>query len=162
MIPLSSGDTRTFAFLTRMRRPLPRSNLVIVGYVTGIDMEEGELEIAFDDRPVVYSFSDLDRVVLAYATTIHKAQGSEYPAIVIPVTKQHYMMLRRNLLYTGVTRGKRLVILVGDKRAVAIAVKGTAGRRRWSKLQEWLSPDMATAGTQKRVAKEDGLARHAL
>ena len=112
-----------------------------VGYVTGIDGEEGELEITFDERPVVYSFSDLDRVVLAYATTIHKAQGSEYQAIVIPVTKQHYMMLRRNLLYTGVTRGKRLVILVGDKRAVAIAVKGTAGRRRWSKLQEWLVPE---------------------
>ena len=71
-----------------------------VGYVTGIDVEEGELEITFDDRPVVYSFSDLDRVVLAYATTIHKAQGSEYPAVVIPMAKQHYMMLRRNLLYT--------------------------------------------------------------
>ena len=121
-----------------------------VGFVTGIDAEEGELEITFDDRPVVYSFSDLDRVVLAYATTIHKAQGSEYPAVVIPVAKQHYMMLRRNLLYTGVTRGKRLVILVGDKRAVAIAVKGTTGRRRWSKLQEWLAPDTAMAGDPTR------------
>ncbi|MGI9488228.1 MAG: SF1B family DNA helicase RecD2 [Geminicoccaceae bacterium] len=110
-----------------------------VGFVVGIDAEEGELAIAFDGRRVVYDFSDLDRVVLAYATTIHKSQGSEYPAVVIPMTKQHYMMLRRNLLYTGVTRGKRLVILVGEKRAVAIAVKGVTGRRRWAKLAEWLT-----------------------
>ncbi len=110
-----------------------------VGFVTEIDAAEGDLDIEFDGRRVVYDFSELDRVVLAYATTIHKAQGSEYPAVVIPVVKQHYMMLRRNLLYTGVTRGKQLVILVGEKKAVAIAVKGTSGRRRWSKLAEWLT-----------------------
>lgn len=110
-----------------------------IGFVVRLDAAEGDLEIDFDDRRVVYDFSELDRVVLAYATTIHKAQGSEYPAVVIPVAKQHYMMLRRNLLYTGVTRGKRLVILVGEKKAVAIAVKGTSGRRRWSKLAEWLT-----------------------
>lgn len=115
-----------------------------VGFVVGIDADEGELAIEFDERRVVYGFGELDRVVLAYATTIHKAQGSEYPAVVIPMAKQHYMMLRRNLLYTGVTRGKRLVILVGEKKAVAIAVKGVTGRRRWSKLQEWL---MAITGT---------------
>ena len=80
----------------------------------------------------------LDQIVLAYATTIHKSQGSEFPAVVIPVTTQHYMMLQRNLLYTGVTRGKRLVILLGQKKAVAIAVKNVSGRRRWSKLREWL------------------------
>ncbi len=130
-----------------------------IGFVTGVDTEEGELEIEFDDRPVTFGFGELDSVVLAYATTIHKAQGSEYPAIVIPVVKQHYMMLRRNLLYTGVTRGKRLVILVGEKKAVAIAVKGTSGRRRWSKLAEWLAPDMAK--DQQHVAKEDGIADHA-
>ena len=73
-------------------------------------------------------------------TTIHKSQGSEFPAVVIPVTTQHYMMLQRNLLYTGVTRGKRLVILLGQKKAVAIAVKNVSGRRRWSKLREWLNP----------------------
>jgi ATP-dependent exoDNAse (exonuclease V) alpha subunit len=78
--------------------------------------------------------------ILAYATTIHKSQGSEYPAVVIPVTTQHYLMLQRNLLYTGVTRGKRLVILLGQKKAVAIAVKNVSGRRRWSKLREWLCP----------------------
>jgi exodeoxyribonuclease V alpha subunit len=80
------------------------------------------------------------RIVPAYATTINKSQGSEYPAIVIPITIQHYMMLQRNLLYTEVTRGKRLVILLGQKKAVTIAVKNVWGRRRWSKLREWLSP----------------------
>jgi exodeoxyribonuclease V alpha subunit len=77
-------------------------------------------------------------VVLAYATTIHKSQGSEYPAVVIPLSTQHYPMLQRNLVYTGVTRGKRLVVLVGQRKALAIAVKGARTRRRWSKLREWL------------------------
>ena len=95
---------------------------------------------AFDGPPVAYAFGELDQIVLAYATTIHKSQGSEFPAVVIPVTTQHYMMLQRNLLYTGVTRGKRLVILLGQKKAVAIAVKNVSGRRRWSKLREWLNP----------------------
>jgi exodeoxyribonuclease V alpha subunit len=76
--------------------------------------------------------------VLAYATTIHKSQGSEYPAVVIPLSTQHYPMLQRNLVYTGVTRGKRLVVLVGQRKALAIAVKGARARRRWSKLREWL------------------------
>jgi exodeoxyribonuclease V alpha subunit len=79
------------------------------------------------------------RVVLAYATTIHKAQGSEYPAVVVPITMQHYVMLRRNLLYTAVTRGRRLVVLVGQRKALAIAVKGRRETRRWSKLKDWLS-----------------------
>ena len=74
----------------------------------------------------------------AYAATIHKSQGSEYPAVVIPVMTQHYAMLQRNLLYTGVTRGKRLVVLVGQRKAIAIAVHNVSGRRRWSKLNEWL------------------------
>ena len=74
-------------------------------------------------------FGELDTLVPAYAATIHKSQGSEYPAIVIPVLTQHYTMLQRNLLYTGVTRGQRLVVLVGQKKAVAIAVKNVSGRR---------------------------------
>ena len=77
----------------------------------------------------------------AYAATIHKSQGSEYPAVVIPIMTQHYTMLQRNLLYTGVTRGKRLVVLVGQKKA--IAVRNVSGRRRWSKLKEWLEPAAA-------------------
>ena len=75
----------------------------------------------------------------AYATTIHKSQGSEYPAVVIPLVTQHYMMLARNLLYTGVTRGKRLVVLVGQRKALAIAVRNQGSRRRWSKLGEHLA-----------------------
>ena len=76
--------------------------------------------------------------MLAYATTIHKSQGSEYPAVVLPVTTQHFTMLQRNLIYTGITRGKRLVVIVGQRKAMAIAVKGNQTRRRWSKLRDWL------------------------
>jgi exodeoxyribonuclease V alpha subunit len=82
-------------------------------------------------------------LVPAYAAAIHKRQGSEYQAVVIPLTTQHYTMLQRNLLYTGVTRGKRLVVLVGQKKAVAIAVRNVSGRRRWSKLRGWLSADVS-------------------
>ena len=88
---------------------------------------------------------ELDTLVPAYAATIHKSQGSEYPAVVIPVLTQHYAMLQRNLLYTGVTRGKRLVVLVGQKKAVAIAVKNVSGRRRWSKLNEWLAASSSSS-----------------
>ena len=114
-----------------------------LGVIASLDMEESELVVSFDGREVVYGFGELDELVLAYATTIHKAQGSEYPAVVIPLTTQHYAMLARNLLYTGVTRGKRLVVLVGQRRALAIAVRNGNGRRRWSKLREWLVPDPA-------------------
>jgi exodeoxyribonuclease V alpha subunit len=109
-----------------------------IGYVEGVDPTEGELTASFDGRTVTYLFGELDTLVLAYAATIHKNQESEYPAVVIPVLTQHYAMLQRNLLYTGITRGKRLVVLVGQRKAVAIAVKNVSGRRRWSKLDEWL------------------------
>ena len=96
------------------------------------------------------NFGELDTLVPAYAATVHKSQGSEYPAVVIPVLTQHYAMLKRNLLYTGVTRGKRLVVLVGQKKAVAIAVRNASGRRRWSKLDEWLA--RSTDGPERSVA----------
>ena len=89
-----------------------------------------ELTVDFDGREVSYGFGELDELVLAYATTIHKSQGSEYPAVVIPLSTQHYPMLERNLVYTGVTRGKRLVVLLGQRKAMAIAVKGARVRRR--------------------------------
>jgi exodeoxyribonuclease V alpha subunit len=110
-----------------------------IGFVTAIDAEEAEITVRFDGRDVTYGLGDLDALVPAYAATIHKAQGSEYPAVVIPVLTQHYAMLQRNLLYTGITRGKRLVVLVGSRKAVAIAVRNISGRRRWSKLREWLA-----------------------
>jgi exodeoxyribonuclease V alpha subunit len=109
-----------------------------IGYVDDVDHDAGELSASFDGRSVTYGFGELDTLVPAYAATIHKSQGSEYPAVVIPMMTQHYTMLQRNLLYTGVTRGKKLVVLVGQKKAVAIAVKNVSGRRRWSKLNEWL------------------------
>ena len=109
-----------------------------IGYIEDVDLDDGELTVSFDGRSVTYGFGELDTLVPAYAATIHKSQGSEYPAVVIPVMTQHYAMLQRNLLYTGVTRGKKLVVLVGQKKAVAIAVRNVSGRRRWAKLNEWL------------------------
>ncbi len=109
-----------------------------LGFVTTIDADAQEVTITFDGRDVVYQFGELDEVSLAFSTTIHKSQGSEYPAVVIPVGMTHYMMLRRNLIYTGVTRGKKLVVLVGQRKAVGIAVRSAEGGRRWSKLRELL------------------------
>lgn len=111
-----------------------------IGYVEAVDLDEGELVVDFDGRAVSYMFGELDTLVPAYAATIHKSQGSEYPAVVIPVMTQHYTMLQRNLIYTGITRGKKLVVLVGQAKAVAIAVKNVSSRKRWSKLDEWLRP----------------------
>jgi len=110
-----------------------------IGYVAAIDPDANEVAIDFDGRAVIYQFGELDEVMLAYAVSIHKSQGSEFPAVVIPVMTQHYAMLARNLLYTGVTRGRKLVVLVGQKKAVAIAVRGVKDQRRWSKLREWLT-----------------------
>ena len=95
-------------------------------------------------------------LVPAYAATIHKSQGSEYPAVVIPVMTQHYAMLQRNLLYTGVTRGKRLVVLIGQKKAVAIAVRNVSGRRRWSKLGERLATPTTKPSLPSRAQGSKG------
>ena len=123
-----------------------------IGAVVDVDPEAGELTARFEGRDLLYGFGELDTLVPAYAATVHKSQGSEYPAVVIPVLTQHYAMLRRNLLYTGVTRGKRLVVLVGQKKAVAIAVRNASGRRRWSKLDEWLAG--AKNGPQAEIARD--------
>jgi exodeoxyribonuclease V alpha subunit len=118
-----------------------------IGMIEDIDMDEGEVAVDFDGRTVTFAFGELDTLVPAYAATIHKSQGSEYPAVVIPVMTQHYAMLQRNLIYTGITRGKKLVVLVGQKKAVAIAVKNVSGRTRWSKLDEWLAGDWSKSRT---------------
>jgi exodeoxyribonuclease V alpha subunit len=122
-----------------------------IGMIEDVDLDEGEVAVDFDGRTVAFVFGELDTLVPAYAATIHKSQGSEYPAVVIPVMTQHYAMLQRNLIYTGVTRGKKLVVLVGQKKAVAIAVKNVSGRKRWSKLGEWLLSDGVAGSTARDV-----------
>jgi exodeoxyribonuclease V alpha subunit len=112
--------------------------------------------VNFDDREVIYPFGELDTLVPAFATTIHKSQGSEYPAVVIPVTTQHYTMLARNLIYTGVTRGKRLVVLVAQKKAIGIAVRGQKAKRRWTKLKEWLTGVSASKAVNPYAVKATG------
>ena len=111
-----------------------------IGVINNI--REQELLIDFDNRCVVYDYTELDQIVLAYATTIHKSQGSEYPAVIIPITMQSFMMLRRELIYTGITRGKKLVIIIGQKKALAIAVKNKDRVQRYSKLRELISLQM--------------------
>jgi exodeoxyribonuclease V alpha subunit len=110
-----------------------------LGYITGIDLENQTLTVSIDDRPIEYEWSEADELTLAYAVSVHKAQGSEYPAIVMPLLTQHYMMLQRNLLYTGITRARQLVVLVGSKRALAMAVKNNQPGQRYSGLSERLA-----------------------
>jgi exodeoxyribonuclease V alpha subunit len=105
-----------------------------IGIVERIDPVEHEVTIRFDRRLVKYDFGELDEVSLAYAVTIHKSQGSEFPAVVIPLATQHYLLLQRNLIYTGITRGKQLLVLIGQKRALAIAVRNDRPQRRYSGL----------------------------
>ncbi|MDQ0467360.1 SF1B family DNA helicase RecD2 [Labrys wisconsinensis] len=110
-----------------------------IGYVTATDPRSGSLTVAFDGREVHYVADQLDSLVPAYATTIHKAQGSEYPAVVVVLANAHYPMLARNLLYTAITRGKRLAVLVTERRALRMAAEDAMGRRRWTRLREKLS-----------------------
>ena len=105
-----------------------------IGQVSRVDPDEGQIHVDFDDRTVSYEFAELDEVALAYATSVHKSQGSEYPAVVIPLAMQHYLLLQRNLLYTAVTRGKRLVVIIGQPRALAMAVKNVRSTRRLTNL----------------------------
>ncbi|RDH46594.1 ATP-dependent RecD-like DNA helicase [Zooshikella ganghwensis] len=109
-----------------------------IGRVQSVDSESGELLINFEGRDVAYEMHELDELSLAYATTIHKSQGSEYPVVVIPIATQHFTLLERNLLYTGVTRGKQLVILIGQKKAVAMAVHNVKSSKRLTYLQQTL------------------------
>jgi exodeoxyribonuclease V alpha subunit len=105
-----------------------------IGAIEMIDPVEQELSIRFDDRLVTYDFGELDEVSLAYAVTIHKSQGSEFPAVVMPVAMQHYMLLQRNLIYTGITRAKQLLVVVGQKKAMGLAVRNDQSRKRYSGL----------------------------
>jgi exodeoxyribonuclease V alpha subunit len=110
-----------------------------LGWVESVDAAAKSLIASFDGRAIAYSAEDLERLTLAYASTVHKAQGSEFPAVVVVLHTQHYVMLRRNLIYTALTRGKRLVVLVGSERAVAIATRNASADRRYSRLGERLA-----------------------
>jgi len=105
-----------------------------IGQIVKIDVVEKEVWVNFDGRDVVYDWGELDEVSLAYAITIHKSQGSEFPSIVIPLAMQQYMLLQRNLVYTGITRGKKLVLLIGQRKALSIAVRNNKTEHRFSGL----------------------------
>jgi exodeoxyribonuclease V alpha subunit len=109
-----------------------------VGRVSRVDPTAQEVTVDFDGRPVVYDFGELDELMLAYATSIHRSQGSEYPAVIVPVHTQHFTMLQRNLLYTAVTRGRKLVVLVGTRKALRMAVERQEMARRYSLLRDRL------------------------
>jgi len=111
-----------------------------LGVIEKINRVEQELSVSFEGRSVLYDFGDLDELSLAYVLTVHKSQGSEYPCVVIPLHTQHFLMLQRNLLYTAVTRGKRLVILVGTKKALGLAVRRQDTRQRCTALARRLNP----------------------
>jgi exodeoxyribonuclease V alpha subunit len=109
------------------------------GLIYGFNLQEREMHVQTEEKTIVYSFDELDQLTLAYAMTVHRAQGSEYPVVVLPVVAQHYIMLQRNLLYTAITRAKQRVVLVGTRRAVSIAVQNDKVEQRWSALQARLA-----------------------
>ncbi len=110
-----------------------------IGQISTIRWEDKTVIINFDGRQVEYEFSDLDEIVPAYAVSVHKSQGSEYPAVIVPIVTQHYILLQRNLIYTAVTRGKKLVVLVGSRKAMAMGVKNNKTRKRFTRLRHRLT-----------------------
>ncbi len=110
-----------------------------IGYITAVDTTERTLSITFDNRVVEYDITELDEIVLAYAVTIHKSQGSEFPVVVMPVTMKHFVMLQRNLIYTGITRAKKICVFVGTTKALAYAIRNNTVTKRNTKLKERLN-----------------------
>jgi len=109
-----------------------------MGVIAAIDLEEQEVTVQFADRLVSYDYADMDEITLAWSVTVHKAQGSEYPVVILPLYMQSYMMLSRNLLYTGLTRAKKLAILVGPKKAIGLAVRQVKDQHRYTLLAQRL------------------------
>lgn len=109
-----------------------------IGFVSRVDTEDRELTVDFDGREVVYDVSELEELSLAYATTIHKAQGSEYPIVILPFMMTHYVMLQRNLLYTGVTRARKILVMIGEKRAISYAIRNNRATERNTRLAQRL------------------------
>ena len=117
-----------------------------LGYIREVDTEERTLKVDFDGKWVEYDVTELDELTLAYATTIHKAQGSEYPIVVMPVLMTHFVMLQRNLIYTGITRAKKICVLIGAMKALAYAVRNVSVLKRNTSLRERLNPSLTTDG----------------
>jgi exodeoxyribonuclease V alpha subunit len=115
-----------------------------IGQIVRMNSDERELTIRFEEREVPYDLNELDEVSLAYAITIHKSQGSEFPAVVVPLAMQHYLLLQRNLVYTGITRGRRLVVLVGQRKALATAIRNDRAAERFSGLYDRLLTKLLT------------------
>ncbi len=120
-----------------------------IGRIVHIDGESHEVTVSFDGNPVVYDYNDLDELVPAYAITVHKSQGSEYPAVIITLLPQHFILLQRNLVYTALTRGKRLVVIVGSRRALSIGVRNAKTMQRYTALASRLQA--LTAGTSEHT-----------
>ena len=118
-----------------------------IGRIAAIDVEGEMLRVGFDQAEVVYDFSELDELELAYALTIHKSQGSEYPAVVIVVHSSHYIMLQRNLLYTALTRAEQMACLVGNRRGIYKAINTASERRRYTRLQQRLRGELTERDT---------------
>ena len=111
-----------------------------IGRITAISWDSREISVSIDGREVVYDFGDLDELVPAYAVSVHKSQGSEYPVVIVPIVTQHYILLQRNLIYTAVTRGKKLVIIVGTRKAMAIGINNNKTLQRYTRLRRRLRP----------------------
>lgn len=110
-----------------------------IGRITHINHEPQQVLISFDNRKVLFEYPELDEVILAYAISVHKAQGSEYPAVIIPILMQHYLLLQRNLIYTAITRAKKLVVIVGTKKALSAGIKNDKTRKRYTSLRRRLA-----------------------
>ena len=111
-----------------------------IGRITAISWDSREISVSIDGREVVYDFGDLDELVPAYAVSVHKSQGSEYPVVIVPIVIQHYILLQRNLIYTAVTRGKKLVIIVGTRKALTIGINNNKTLQRYTRLRFRLGP----------------------
>jgi exodeoxyribonuclease V alpha subunit len=156
--PLGAGDVQVERFGVRFRtrdKVIQTENNYDkevfngdIGQIESIDGSEQEVTVRYDQRLVTYDYGELDEVSLAYAISIHKSQGSEFPIVVIPVAMQQYMLLERNLIYTGITRGKRLVVLAGETKALSAAIRKNDTRKRYSGLLVRMRQSDSTAGAQ--------------